>query len=75
MGCPCCGGGPGFGPWGWGRGFGPPPWAWRASWGADPGVGWAPAEPTKAQQKARLDALKADLEAHLAQVNEELGKL
>lgn len=71
--CPCCGGGPGFGPWG--RAYGPPPWVWRAWWEGPPRFGETLPGPARAAHKERLEALKKDLEAQLADINEELGKL
>ncbi|MCL5951925.1 MAG: hypothetical protein M1132_09420 [Chloroflexi bacterium] len=55
----------------WGAGYGPPPWA-----GSGYGWGFGPTwMPGPAERKETLEALKKHLEARLADVNAELGKL
>jgi|YNPNPStandDraft_1061719.scaffolds.fasta_scaffold29528_2 hypothetical protein len=54
----------------WGASF-PPPWA-GSGYGWEFGPMW---QPGKAERKEWLEALKKHLEARLADVNEELGKL
>ena len=56
---------------GWGAGFGPPPWA-GSGYGGEFGPAW---QPGQAERKEWLESFKKHLEARLADVNEELGKV
>jgi hypothetical protein len=56
----------------WGAGYGPAPWA-GSGYGSEFGPAWW--QPGKTERKERLESFKKHLEARLADVNEELGKM